>query len=120
MHNKLTKKTNRFLLPVKTEETKGYYKQYFRGTTLLHSLRMHSFQMPLHPALNNVKPTFKSYQPDHSTISSNFNLSCLAPTDNSLRKISLLLLRFSVFCVHIITSYFHDCKHFLTFIFRKY
>lgn len=34
--------------------------------------------MPLHPALHNVKPTSKSYQPDHSMVSSKFNsfMSC--------------------------------------------
>lgn len=53
-------------------------------------------------------------------VSSKFDLSCLAPTDNSLTKTFLLLLHFSVFCAFIITPHFYSCKHFLTFIFRKY
>lgn len=52
-------------------------------------------------------------------VSSKFNLSCLAPTDNSLTKTFLLLLHFLVFCAFIISPHFHLCKHFLTFIFRK-
>ena len=53
-------------------------------------------------------------------VSSKFDLSCLAPTDNSLTKTFLLLLHFLVFCAFIITPHFHLCKHFLTFIFSKF
>lgn len=53
-------------------------------------------------------------------VSSKFDLSCLAPTDNSLTKTFLLLLHFLVFCAFIITPHFHLCKHFLTFVFSKF
>lgn len=53
-------------------------------------------------------------------VSSKFDPLCLAPTDNSLTKTFLLLLHFLVFCAFIITSHFHLCKHFLTFIFSKF
>ena len=53
-------------------------------------------------------------------VSSKFDLSCLAPTDNSLTKTFLLLLHFLVFCAFIITPHFHLCKRFLTFVFSKF
>lgn len=107
------------MLPVKTEETKGISFPYFRGTTLLHSFKNALISDANTSCFINVKHTSKSYQPDHSMVSSKFHPSCLAPTDTSLTKIFLLLLHFSVFCAFIITPYFQSRKHFLTFIFSK-
>ncbi len=94
--------------------------QYFRGTTLLHSFKNALISDAITSCFINVKPTFKSYQPDHSMVSSKFNPLCLAPTDNSLTKTFLLLLHFLVFCAFIITPHFHLSKRFLTFIFSKF
>ena len=119
MHNKLTKKpiVSCCLLDRRDERLE---LQYFRGTTLLHSFKNALISDAITSCFINVKPTSKSYQPDHSMVSSKFHLLCLAPTDNSLTKTFLLLLHFLVFCAFIITPHFHLCKHFLTFIFRKY
>ena len=118
VNNKLTKKpiVSCCLLDRRDERLE---LQYFRGTTLLHSFKNALISDAITSCFINVKPTFKSYQPDHSMVSSKFHLSCLAPTDNSLTKTFLLLLHFLVFCAFIISPHFHLCKHFLTFIFRK-
>ena len=119
VHNKLTKKpiVSCCLLDRRDERLEI---QYFRGTTLLHSFKNALISDAITSCFINVKPTFKSYQPDHSMVSSKFDLSCLAPTDNSLTKTFLLLLHFLVFCAFIISPHFHLCKHFLTFVFSKF
>ena len=119
VHNKLTKKpiVSCCLLDRRDERLE---LQYFRGTTLLHSFKNALISDAITSCFINVKHTSKSYQPDHSMVSSKFDPSCLAPSDNSLTKTFLLLLHFLVFCAFIITPHFHLCKHFLTFIFSKF
>lgn len=119
MHNKLTKNQS-FLAACLDRRDERLELQYFRGTTLLHSFKNALISDAITSCFINVKPTFKSYQPDHSMVSSKFNPLCLAPTDNSLTKTFLLLLHFLVFCAFIITPHFHLSKHFLTFIFSKF
>ena len=119
MHNKLTKKPIVSCCLFRQKRRKVRIT-ILPGTTLLHSFKNALISDAITSCFINVKPTFKSYQPDHSMVSSKFNPLCLAPTDNSLTKTFLLLLRFLVFCAFIITPHFHLSKRFLTFIFSKF
>ena len=118
VHNKLTKKPIVSCCLFRQKRRKVRI-QYFRGTTLLHSFKNALISDAITSCFINVKHTSKSYQPDHSMVSSKFDPSCLAPSDNSLPKTFLLLLHFLVFCAFIIALHFHLCKHFLTFIYSK-